>query len=160
MADDHDSSIPVLTDVLVAGAPDKARSLAQWRDEQHAGGGDVHEAAVEAGTPASVRAPGATATHASAVTAAVTDAVAAASTPSAMPDAERIAERLRGRVGAYLTGEGRELIEARCREALAEHAGWLISHVTREVALALETQMQAWVREVVSEEMQRRAAPR
>jgi Protein of unknown function (DUF2486) len=122
MAEDPDSPIPVLTDVLVAGAPDKARTFAQWRDKHRPG-----------------------------------EAFGAAPDAAAMaPDAERIAERLRGRVGAYLTGEGRELIEARCREALAEHSGWLISHVTREVALALETKMQAWVREAVSDEIERR----
>ncbi len=56
-------------------------------------------------------------------------------------DAEVIAERLRGRFAGFLTGEGRGIIEARCRDALQEHTTWLVSQITREVALALETEM-------------------
>ncbi|NYH22250.1 DUF2486 family protein [Paraburkholderia bryophila] len=72
-------------------------------------------------------------------------------------DADLIAERLRGRFASFLTGEGRDVIEARCRDALQEHTGWLVSQITREVALTLETEMTAWVREAVEEEIARRS---
>lgn len=72
-------------------------------------------------------------------------------------DADLIAERLRGRFAGFLTGEGRDVIEARCRDALQEHTGWLVSQITREVALTLETEMTAWVREAVEEEIARRS---
>ncbi|WP_175872746.1 DUF2486 family protein [Burkholderia sp. BCC0397] len=73
-------------------------------------------------------------------------------------DAQHIAERLRNRVTNYLTGAGREAIEARCRDALHEHSAWLVGQVTREVALALETEVMDWVRDAVDEEIARRRA--
>jgi hypothetical protein len=72
-------------------------------------------------------------------------------------DADVLAERLRGRFASYLTGEGREVIEARCRDALQDHTTWLVNQITREVALALETEMTGWVREAVDEELGRRS---
>ncbi|RFU46262.1 DUF2486 family protein [Paraburkholderia sp. DHOC27] len=78
-----------------------------------------------------------------------------AATPSL--DADVIADRLRGRFASYLTGEGRAVIEARCRDALQDHTTWLVSQITREVALALETEMTGWVREAVEEELARRS---
>jgi hypothetical protein len=72
-------------------------------------------------------------------------------------DAEVIAERLRGRFAGFLTGEGRGIIETRCRDALQEHTTLLVSQITREVALTLETEMTGWVREAVEEEIARRA---
>ncbi|RQZ12645.1 DUF2486 family protein [Burkholderia sp. Bp9031] len=78
---------------------------------------------------------------------------AAALTPE---DAQRIAERLRNRLTNYLTGEGREAIEARCRDALHDHTAWLVGQITREVALALETEVMEWVRDAVDEEIARR----
>ncbi|MDN7428019.1 hypothetical protein CFB89_12785 [Burkholderia sp. AU16741] len=80
---------------------------------------------------------------------------AAALTPE---DAQHIAERLRNRLTTYLTGPGREAIEARCRDALHEHSAWLVGQVTREVALALETEVMDWVRDAVDEEIARRRA--
>ncbi|WP_175886111.1 DUF2486 family protein [Burkholderia sp. BCC0044] len=80
---------------------------------------------------------------------------AAALTPE---DAQHIAERLRHRLTNYLTGPGREAIEARCRDALHEHSAWLVGQVTREVALALETEVMDWVRDAVDEEIARRRA--
>lgn len=68
-------------------------------------------------------------------------------------DADVLAERLRGRFATYLTGAGRDLIEARCRDAFQDHTTWLVSQITREVALALETEMLSWVREAIREEM-------
>ncbi|KVL14920.1 DUF2486 family protein [Burkholderia sp. MSMB1826] len=73
-------------------------------------------------------------------------------------DAQHIAERLRNRLTNYLTGAGRDAIEARCRDALHEHSAWLVGQVTREVALALETEVMDWVREAVDEEIARRRA--
>jgi hypothetical protein len=72
-------------------------------------------------------------------------------------DADVIAERLRGRFAGFLTGEGRGIIEARCRDALQEHTTVLVSQITREVALTLETEMTGWVREAVEEEITRRS---
>ncbi|WP_217590037.1 DUF2486 family protein [Burkholderia sp. GbtcB21] len=75
-------------------------------------------------------------------------------------DAQHIAERLRNRLTSYLTGAGREAIEARCRDALHEHSAWLVGQVTREVALTLETEVMDWVRDAVDEEIARRRAGR
>ena len=72
-------------------------------------------------------------------------------------DADVLAERLRGRFASYLTGEGRAVIEARCRDALQDHTTWLVNQITREVALTLETEMTGWVREAVNEEIARRS---
>ncbi|WP_261527737.1 DUF2486 family protein [Burkholderia multivorans] len=75
-------------------------------------------------------------------------------------DAQHIAERLRNRLTAYLTGAGRDAIEARCREALHDHSAWLVGQITREVALALETEVMDWVRDAVDEEIARRRGTR
>ena len=72
-------------------------------------------------------------------------------------DADAIAERLRGRFAGFLAGGGRDIIEARCRDALQEHGSRLVSQITREVALTLETEMTGWVREAVEEEIARRS---
>jgi hypothetical protein len=70
---------------------------------------------------------------------------------------QALVERLRGRCMDYLTGEGRGLIEARCREAMQEHANWLVGTVVREVALALETEIADWVKEAVEAVREERA---
>jgi hypothetical protein len=75
-------------------------------------------------------------------------------------DADVIAERLRRRVAGFLAGDGRSIIEDRCRETLHAHTGWLIDQITREVALTLEEEMTSWVREAVLEEIARRASAR
>jgi hypothetical protein len=72
-------------------------------------------------------------------------------------DADAIAERLRRRFAGFLTGEGRGIVEARCRDALQEHTTMLVSQITREVALTLESEMTGWVREAVEEELARRS---
>jgi hypothetical protein len=74
-------------------------------------------------------------------------------------DADLIAEKLRGRFANYLTGDGRHVIETRCRDVLREHTSWLVSQITREVALALEMEMTRWVREAVREEIAHRKSP-
>ncbi|MFL6667769.1 MAG: DUF2486 family protein [Burkholderia ambifaria] len=80
--------------------------------------------------------------------------------PLTPEDAQHIAERLRNRLTNYLTGEGREAIEARCRDALHDHTAWLVGQITREVALALETEVMEWVRDAVDEEIARRRTGR
>ncbi|NKJ48041.1 hypothetical protein CIC12_15080 [Burkholderia sp. SG-MS1] len=82
---------------------------------------------------------------------------AVAAPPRQDLDADVIAGRLRGRFADFLTGEGRGIIEARCHDALQEHTTLLVSRITREVALTLETEMAGWVREAVEEEIKRRA---
>lgn len=100
--------------------------------------------------------PGAVAAAAAAAAAPQQDAQAVAGlTPE---DAQHIAERLRNRLTNYLTGDGRDAIEARCRDALREHSAWLVGQITREVALALETEVMDWVRDAVDEEIARRRA--
>jgi hypothetical protein len=92
------------------------------------------------------------------VPAAVVQPDAAAAAGLTPEDAQHIAERLRNRLTTYLTGAGRDAIEARCRDALQEHSAWLVGQVTREVALALETEVMDWVRDAVDEEIARRRA--
>ncbi|AOJ10993.1 DUF2486 family protein [Burkholderia mayonis] len=74
-------------------------------------------------------------------------------------EAQQIAERLKSRMTHYLTVEGRGLIEARCRDALQDHAGWLVGQIAREVALALETEVAGWVTEEVGAALARRNEP-
>ena len=82
-------------------------------------------------------------------------------TPASLAlDADLIAERLRGRFAGFLTGEGRGIIEARCREALQEHSTWLVGQITREVALTLETEMAGWVKEAVEQALEEETARR
>ncbi|MEQ5841485.1 DUF2486 family protein [Paraburkholderia acidicola] len=171
MSDLDDHSIPLLTDILVPGNPTHARAP-QWAPAGHApfeaGGGFATDSAIG---PLS----------ASAAPAAVPDAPVASfvAPPSVAPalvaadlrnsydshdayayDPEALAERLRGRFASYLTGEGRSVIETRCRDALQEHSTWLVNQITREVALALETELTGWVRDAVRDEMARRGADR
>ncbi|MBJ9968209.1 DUF2486 family protein [Burkholderia seminalis] len=127
----------VAEDTAVMNAPLRS-SLAGDAEPRHALAAPAHEAAgpaLETATP---------------------DAAAAAGlTPE---DAQHIAERLRNRLTNYLTGAGRDAIEERCRDALHEHSAWLVGQVTREVALALETEVMDWVRDAVDEEIARRRA--
>jgi len=123
--DNFDSSIPVLTDVIVPGRTERAR---------------VAPRAPEPVLSPAVTTPG--------------DDVHGTDR-----DADHIAERLRGRFTHFLTGDGRALIEERCRESLQEHSTWLVSQITREVALALETELTEWVREAVADELERRGRP-
>jgi hypothetical protein len=72
-------------------------------------------------------------------------------------DADALAARLHGRFQSFLTGEGRGIIEARCRDAVQQHTSLLVSQITREVAQTLEAEMTEWVREAVEEEIARRS---
>ena len=163
MPDSSDTSIPVLQDVLLPGNPAHGR----------AGAGVVPPATAEPGegvtvhavTPAQVQAfetpePPAPFELPEAPEPFEPNSAfhfaRASTSPVQSLDADVLAERLRGRFASYLTGEGREVIEARCRDALQDHTTWLVSQITREVALALETEMTNWVREAVDEEMSRR----
>ncbi|WP_144108484.1 DUF2486 family protein [Paraburkholderia sp. BCC1886] len=155
MSDLNDDSIPVLQDILVHGNPAQApRALHDGEAapssapaSASAGVFDRTEpvAPIEAGAsvpPDIARDPG----------------VQSQPQPQSQLDASAIAERLRGRFAGFLTGEGRGIVEARCRDALQDHTAWLVSQITREVALALETEMTGWVREAVEEEIARRSA--
>jgi hypothetical protein len=124
MTDSFDSSIPVLTDVIVPGRPERARAAPHAPEPVLAFVPPVVGSAESAGT--------------------------------AEHQADVIADRLRGRFTHFLTGDGRTLIEERCRESLQEHSNWLVSQITREVALALETELTEWVREAVVEELGRK----
>ncbi|WP_233828612.1 DUF2486 family protein [Paraburkholderia sp. ZP32-5] len=72
-------------------------------------------------------------------------------------DADVIAERLRGRFAGFLAGDGRGIIEVRCRDALQQHTSLLVGQITTEVARALEAEMAGWVREAVADEIARRS---
>jgi hypothetical protein len=72
-------------------------------------------------------------------------------------DADALVERLRGRCMTWLTGEGRAVIEARCSAAMQEHSTWLVGQVSREIGLALETELKVWVKAAVREELAARA---
>jgi hypothetical protein len=139
--DPNHPSIPVLTDVLVSGDAARARSTPPQEPQEP-----------EAPSPAA----GSVVQQAEPPPAA--GSVVQQAEPPPTYDADLIAERLRGRFANYLTGEGRGIIEARCRDALQDHTSWLVSQITREVALALETEVAEWVREAVKEEITRRSA--
>ncbi|WP_186126657.1 DUF2486 family protein [Burkholderia gladioli] len=79
--------------------------------------------------------------------------------PAAPIDSWHIAERLQGRVADYLSGEGRALIDARCREAVQQHAAWLVGEVSQQVVTALAPEFERWVAEAVDEALARRGAP-
>jgi hypothetical protein len=147
----NDPSIPVLTDVLVSGDAARVRST---RPQEPEAAPPAAGAVAQQAEPAP--AAGAVAQQAEPPPAA--GAVAQQAEPPPTYDADLIAERLRGRFANYLTGDGRGIIEARCRDALQEHTSWLVSQITREVALALETEVAEWVREAVKEEIARRSA--
>ncbi|MCC8391741.1 DUF2486 family protein [Paraburkholderia sp. MMS20-SJTR3] len=72
-------------------------------------------------------------------------------------DADALAERLCGRLEGFLAGEGRGLIDARCRDAVQQHTNLLVARVTREVARVVEAELSGWVREAVREELARHA---
>jgi hypothetical protein len=117
----YDPSVPVLTDIVAAGDPARAR-----------------------------RAPPMS------LSLGEEPAVAGAKGPAAFADAgisehdaDAVVERLRGRCLTWLAGDGRTMVEARCRAALQEHSNWLVGQITREVGLALETELAGWVREAL-----------
>ncbi len=158
-----DSSIPVLQEVLVRGNPVHGRGGADTATPEDAEPGEG--VSVHVVTPAEVQAFQAPEPLAPYELPDVPEPfepnsafhfARASSSAVQSLDADVLAERLRGRFAGYLTGEGREVIEARCRDALQDHTSWLVTQITREVALALETEMTNWVREAVDEEMSRR----
>ncbi|KVA21779.1 DUF2486 family protein [Burkholderia ubonensis] len=159
-----DAAIPVLTDVIAPGNPAAATPEAAAQTVP----------APEAAAPADIEADPATVVvqpvptpevpvvelapvpRADAPGMATQGAAAMAAATLTPEDAQHIAERLRDHLTNYLTGEGREAIEARCRDALHGHTAWLVSQITREVALALETEVMDWVRDAVDDEIARR----
>ncbi|WP_246795746.1 DUF2486 family protein [Burkholderia perseverans] len=74
-------------------------------------------------------------------------------------DAQRVAERLHGRVAGYLAGEGRALIDARCREVVRQHAAALAGEVSQQVLLALAPEIERWVSEAIGEALTDREPP-
>jgi hypothetical protein len=176
---DDPESLPILTDVIVPGRPATPRqseahasAVPQRAEEALASprtSGESPEsvpaASAVSAAPAASEAPSATEeSGAQAGTPVLAAAERPAPTDQADPmathlaelterDADHIAERLRGRFADYLREEGRHVIEARCREALDEHASWLVRQVTREVAHALEGEVAGWVRDAVRAEL-------
>ena len=130
--DMYDPSIPVLTNVFVPGDPRRARAAPPMALS-------LDEQTATAGRGA-----------------------AAFAAPAAEGrDADVLVERLRGRCLTWLAGEGRTVVEARCRAALQEHSDWLVGQITREVGLALESELAGWVRDAIRDEAASRpgAAP-
>ncbi|WP_028226084.1 DUF2486 family protein [Paraburkholderia ferrariae] len=124
---------------------------------------DIHDASIPLltdtlvlGNPLRARASAAVFAGAPVVTSAASGP-AAAEDGLLAHDADALVERLRGRCLTWLTGDGRNVIEARCNAALQEHTHWLVGHVSREIGLALETELKGWVRDAVREELAARA---
>jgi pyruvate/2-oxoglutarate dehydrogenase complex dihydrolipoamide acyltransferase (E2) component len=153
-------AIPVLSDVIVQGDPTQGRDVPELVDILPDEPLARPPLAERAAPPPAVAGPAAAAAQGQAQT--QTEAQAAASAPApAAPstpdyDADLLAERLRGRFASFLTGEGRTLIEARCRDAIQEHNTWLVGQVTREVSMLLETEVSVWIREAIREELKQR----
>ncbi|CAB3755168.1 DUF2486 family protein [Paraburkholderia solisilvae] len=138
-----ETAIPVLDEVIVQGDPAQARDIPELSDV-------VPEEPAFV-TPAAAQSP-----HVQPAAAASAPAPASAAPVAPDYDADLLAERLRGRFASFLTGEGRTLIEARCRDTFQEHTTWLVNQITREVALALETEVAGWIREAIREELKQR----
>lgn len=119
----EDVSIPLLSDVIVAGNPLHGHNV------------EAAKSATAAAVTASVAEPEGLFAH----------------------DADALVERLQGRCLNWLTGEGRAVIEARCAAAMQEHSTWLVGQVSREIGLALETELKTWVKAAVREELAVRA---
>ncbi|KVN28172.1 hypothetical protein WJ63_13310 [Burkholderia pyrrocinia] len=167
-----DAAIPVLTDVIAPGNPARADAAAAADTQPVEIEADPETVTVEpVPTPhvpavelppggADVRSAGEPEPVVAAAALAASATAHQAPAPAVLTpeDAQRIAERLRNRLTNYLTGAGREALEARCRDALHDHTAWLVSQITREVALALETEVTEWVRDAVDEEIARRGA--
>nr|WP_240161076.1 DUF2486 family protein [Burkholderia sp. Ax-1719] len=167
----EEAPIPLLSDILVAGNLLRARSPFERSRVPEA----ADAAALAGSVPASAPEPFATPT--SAETMAAVHSVheptlapeqtpefatepAAASAPVRedtyalyAQDADALVERLRGRALSWLTGEGRGVIEQRCSAAMQEHSHWIVGQVSREIGLALETELKGWVKAAVREEL-------
>jgi hypothetical protein len=174
-------AIPVLSEVIVQGDPAQGRDVPELIDtlpdepapaRPPAAERDAapHAAAEPAAAVPKTHTKRQTHAHAKrqshAQSAAADQATPPVTAPAAAPapaapatpdyDANLLAERLRGRFASFLTGEGRTLIEARCRDAIQEHNTWLVGQVTREVAMLLETEVSVWIREAIREELKQR----
>ncbi len=163
MSDLHEieeAPIPLLNDVLVAGNLLRARSPFERAPAPEA-------ASVPEGAPEPVATPASPETMAAAH-AVPEPTLAHEPEPLQAPtpgdtyalyahDADALVERLRGRALSWLTGEGRGVIEQRCSAAMQEHAHWIVGQVSREIGLALETELKGWVKSAVREELAARA---
>ncbi|WP_321884462.1 DUF2486 family protein [Paraburkholderia bannensis] len=162
----EEAPIPLLGDILVAGNLLRARSPFERAPLPEA-------ASVPEGAPEPVATPTSPETMAAAhavpePTLGHTHEPAVAHAPEPAPsredayalyaqDADALVERLRGRALSWLTGEGREVIEQRCSAAMQEHSHWIVGQVSREIGLALETELKGWVKAAVREELAARA---
>lgn len=154
MSDFHnpdETPIPLLNETLVAGNLLRGRHGSPFETAA----APAQAAAVPDPTPERAREPalepGVDAPASSAA------GVPAGEPGSLPPDADALVERLSGRAMSWLTGEGREVIEARCAAALQEHAHWIVGQVSREIGLALETELKGWVKAALREELAARA---
>ena|GEM_PF-922068 len=154
MSDFHnpdETPIPLLNETLVPGNLLRGRHASPFETAAApAQAAAVPELAPEPGLGAPA---GAAATTAAGTAA----AMSAASDNPLAPDAEALVERLSGRAMSWLTGEGRSVIEARCATALQEHSNWIVGQVSREIGLALETELKGWVQAAVREALAARA---
>ncbi|WP_322042862.1 DUF2486 family protein [Paraburkholderia sp. J67] len=161
MSDLHDleeAPIPLLTDIIVPGNLLRARSPFERAHAPEAAlaSESAAESAVEpAVTPASLE----TMAAAHAVPEPTLGPAPIPEDPYAIyaHDADALVERLRGRALNWLTGEGRGVIEQRCSAAMQEHSHWIVGQVSREIGLALETELKGWVKAAVREELAARA---
>lgn len=146
MTDPNDpDSFPTLTDVIVPGRPpigrpDEAQADTPYAaSAQEAAAQPTHEAAAASQSAAAPQPP----------------ATSASAAGLNAREADLIADRMRTRFAGYLRQEARGAIEARCRDAVAEHTNWLVRQVTRDVVTALESEVSNWVRDAVREELAR-----
>ena len=168
MTDPHDpNSIPMLTDVIVPGRPPLARPGSVHADpagvaDEPRPSGEHAMATTAAGAPfehAAAPQPAVSPERPSAAmpASAAPGSAATVASPAALDgrEVDLIAERLRTRFASYLRQDARGVIEARCKDAVAEHTNWLVRQVTRDVVIALEAEVTSWVRDAVREELAR-----
>jgi Protein of unknown function (DUF2486) len=125
-------AVPVLTEVLAAGDPAKAREPSRAGQADTGAGGAAH------GSPG------------------LFEPVLQPAMPGLTLDsAGEFAERLRGQFNDYLRKDGRDLIELRCRKMLEAHASQMVEQIAGEVTLMLEIQIRQWVYEAVVEALER-----
>lgn len=147
MSDFHspdETPIPLLNETLVPGNLLRGRHASPFETV-------AAPAAQTAATPEPAHEPGFGAPAGSSTS------VPASGADSLPRDAEALVDRLSGRAMSWLTGEGRSVIEARCAAALQEHSHWIVGQVSREIGLALETELRGWVQAAVRDELAARA---
>jgi hypothetical protein len=158
-----EAPIPLLSDIMVPGNLLRARSPFERVHEVQTQSAVADTAPEPVATPASAETMAAAhAVPEPTLTQAAEPAPALQSAPQDTyalyaQDADALVERLRGRALSWLTGEGRGVIEQRCSAAMQEHSHWIVGQVSREIGLALETELKGWVKAAVREELDARA---